>query len=109
MVEKHVDLSQNILYCEKCNYTCYKKNDYEKHLLTKKHNILKTPDDIYHTYYGGFGRDTLIQDNGKLNPISRYIEQGIPENSNVIGVIEIEDTEVINYKYKNVAANKCLF
>jgi len=70
--------------------------------VNKKHNILKTPDDIYHTYYGGFGRDTLIQDNGKLNPISRYIEQGIPENSNVIGVIEIEDTEVINYKYKNV-------
>ena len=41
MLEKVADFSQNIFYCENCDYTCYKKNDYEKHLLTKKHNAQK--------------------------------------------------------------------
>ena len=27
-------------YCEKCNYPCSKKSDYEKHLYTRKHKIL---------------------------------------------------------------------
>ena len=73
--------------------------------VNKKPNILKTEDDIYHTYYGGFGKDTLIDDNGRINPISFYIENGIPENSNVLGVIEIENEHVINYKYKNIVVS----
>ena len=28
-------------HCEKCDYKCYKKSDYEKHLKTKKHNTTK--------------------------------------------------------------------
>ena len=29
-------------YCEKCNYTCSKKNDFGKHLQSKKHNTTTT-------------------------------------------------------------------
>ena len=25
-------------HCKKCNFTCYKKSNYDKHLLTRKHN-----------------------------------------------------------------------
>ena len=28
-------------HCEKCDYTCFKKSDYEKHLESKKHNATK--------------------------------------------------------------------
>ena len=27
-------------YCEKCDYVCYKKSDYNKHLSTRKHKRL---------------------------------------------------------------------
>ena len=29
-------------FCEKCDFTCSKKSNYEKHLLTKKHNTTNT-------------------------------------------------------------------
>ena len=41
MLAKIVDLSQNKFYCEKCDYKSFRKNDYEKHLLTLKHNAQK--------------------------------------------------------------------
>jgi hypothetical protein len=31
-------------YCEKCKYTCSKKNDFTKHLQSKKHNTTNTTD-----------------------------------------------------------------
>jgi len=31
--------SQPGLYCEKCDYTCYRKSDYAKHIMTSKHKI----------------------------------------------------------------------
>ena len=73
--------------------------------VNKNINILKTEDDIYHTYYGGFGSDTLVKDNDTIKPISYYIENGIPENSNIVGVIEIENESAINYLYKNVVVS----
>ncbi len=39
------NLSQKVLnnfYCEKCDYKCFYKRDWEKHLLTKKHNTTNT-------------------------------------------------------------------
>ena len=32
----------NIFHCEKCDYKCFKKSLYDKHLLTKKHNTTNT-------------------------------------------------------------------
>ena len=29
----------NKFYCEKCHYECSRKHDYNKHLLTAKHNM----------------------------------------------------------------------
>ena len=37
MHKKVTNLSQQIYYCEQCDYKCFRKNDYEKHLLTQKH------------------------------------------------------------------------
>ena len=39
------NLSQKVLknfYCEKCDYNCIYKRDWDKHLLTKKHNTTNT-------------------------------------------------------------------
>jgi hypothetical protein len=33
-------------FCEKCLYRCYKQSDFNKHLLTAKHNILQKPPQI---------------------------------------------------------------
>ena len=30
-------------YCEMCDYICYRSNDIDKHLLTRKHKILQNP------------------------------------------------------------------
>ena len=32
-----VEKVANYFYCDKCNYTCYKKNHFDKHLSTLKH------------------------------------------------------------------------
>jgi hypothetical protein len=34
--------NSKIFRCEKCDFTCFKKSLYEKHLLTKKHNTTNT-------------------------------------------------------------------
>ena len=41
MVYKTLKNSQNLLYCEKCNYCAKRKTDFQKHLETKKHNDTK--------------------------------------------------------------------
>jgi hypothetical protein len=32
-----------IFLCEKCNYTCCKQSEYNKHILTNKHKNLQNP------------------------------------------------------------------
>ena len=38
MAQKNPQKSLKEYYCEKCDYRCINKKDYEKHLLTQKHN-----------------------------------------------------------------------
>ena len=38
MAQKNPQKSHKEYYCEKCDYRCINKKDYEKHLLTQKHN-----------------------------------------------------------------------
>ena len=38
MVTKNSEKVVNKYYCEKCDYTCRRKYDYDKHILTRKHN-----------------------------------------------------------------------
>lgn len=44
ITEGSLDVKENKpdkkFYCEKCDYKCNKKSDYEKHLMTRKHKIL---------------------------------------------------------------------
>ena len=37
MLQKVVNNNEKIFICEKCDYKCFRKYDYEKHLLTDKH------------------------------------------------------------------------
>jgi hypothetical protein len=37
MITENSQKSQQLLYCEKCDYKCSRKSDYNKHLLTSKH------------------------------------------------------------------------
>jgi hypothetical protein len=37
MITENSQKSQQLLYCEKCDYKCCRKSDYNKHLLTSKH------------------------------------------------------------------------
>ena len=46
MLEKFADSSQNYFFCNKCNYRCYRKNDFEKHLLTIKHKTQKNSEKV---------------------------------------------------------------
>ena len=45
MVTQNSQNSQQYFFCEKCDYTCFRKGDYNKHLITSKHtnsyNILQ--------------------------------------------------------------------
>jgi len=47
-IKKRQKLAQ-FFHCEKCDYKCFRQNDYKKHLLTKKHNSQKN-DKNSHTY-----------------------------------------------------------
>ena len=40
MLTKKEQKNASIFFCEKCNFKCCKKSNYEKHLSTRKHNIL---------------------------------------------------------------------
>ena len=40
MTAKKMPKNAEIFVCEKCNFTCSKKSNYEKHILTRKHQIL---------------------------------------------------------------------
>ena len=40
MTAKKMPKNAEFFICEKCNFTCSKKSNYEKHLLTRKHQIL---------------------------------------------------------------------
>ena len=40
MTYKNSPKVANKFYCEKCDYVCYKKSDYNKHLSTRKHKRL---------------------------------------------------------------------
>ena len=35
-----------LFVCETCDFKCYKKGDYLRHLLTNKHKILINPNEI---------------------------------------------------------------
>ena len=37
MITENSPKSPNLFHCEKCNYKCCKKSDYNKHLMTSKH------------------------------------------------------------------------
>lgn len=45
MTNEKVAKSRPFFRCEKCHYECNKKNDYNKHLLTTKHQILTNPNE----------------------------------------------------------------
>ena len=40
-VDKTIKEYKPTFCCEDCNYSCLKNSDYQKHLLTKKHNQMK--------------------------------------------------------------------
>ena len=50
MVTKVADFSQTYFLCEKCNYKCCRKNDFEKHLLTMKHKAQKCSEKLIEYY-----------------------------------------------------------
>ena len=39
MITENSQKSQPFFYCEKCDYKCCRKNDYNKHIMTSKHKI----------------------------------------------------------------------
>ena len=43
MTNKFVAKTRPDFYCELCDYTCKKKSDFNKHLVTTKHKILINP------------------------------------------------------------------
>lgn len=44
MVTKNENEKKNYFYCEDCDYTCYKKSVFDKHLLTLKHRRVTNGD-----------------------------------------------------------------
>jgi hypothetical protein len=44
MTDNLGQLGANKKVCEKCDYTCFKKYDWDRHLLTRKHKILQNTD-----------------------------------------------------------------
>ena len=40
MVSNKSPKSQSVFFCKDCDYKCYKKSDYNKHLSTKKHHMI---------------------------------------------------------------------
>ena len=36
---KKTSITSPIFFCEKCDFKCYKKGDYTRHLMTRKHNM----------------------------------------------------------------------
>ena len=59
MAHKSLKKSQHNFYCEKCDYGCMQKNDYNKHLNTKKHNAPKCSEMLTknHTFNCYCGRE----------------------------------------------------
>ncbi len=87
-----------IFLCEKCNYTCCKQSEYNKHILTTKHKILQNPtsnfNDVkkYACECGKIYRhsSTLYAHKNKCN-----YEQIISNEINDESKFDIKDTNVI--------------
>ena len=41
MMTKKMPKNAQKFICEKCNFSCSKKSNYDKHLITRKHKIVK--------------------------------------------------------------------
>ena len=44
-VKKNAKNEKNYV-CEKCQFICIKKSDFDRHLLTRKHEILTNPNEL---------------------------------------------------------------
>tara|TARA_B100000941_G_scaffold224223_1_gene166430 strand:- start:106 stop:1041 length:936 start_codon:yes stop_codon:yes gene_type:complete len=51
MMTKSENEKKNIFHCKKCDYTCYKKSIFDKHLLTLKHRKVTNGDKKVSTQY----------------------------------------------------------
>ena len=51
MLKKSVEISKNNFYCEKCDYKCCRKVDYNRHLQTNKHNAQKCSKNVESSTY----------------------------------------------------------
>lgn len=77
-------------YCEKCDYRCFKKGDFNKHIESKKHNAIKC--------YIDATKNSLQCECGKIykHPSSFYRHK-----KKCIGVISKEEMEVENKEATN--------
>ena len=51
---------KNIFHCKKCDYTCYKKSIFDKHLLTLKHKnrTIRTKKTVKNPVLEHYGKGT---------------------------------------------------
>jgi hypothetical protein len=77
----------NYFYCEKCDYKCSRKYDYNKHLMTSKHTV-----EIYGT--GGNGK---VVDNYKCNTCNKQFKtnSGLWKHKKKCGIVQGESESLI--------------
>ena len=97
--------------CEKCNFECSKKQDYERHLLTRKHKILtntyiKTPEKLQpficscgKTYKH---RQSLFNHKKKCNHISVEKDTSDTDSDKELPIQEKQNVHENNIDYKDM-------
>ncbi len=92
-------------YCEKCHFGCYKNSDYNRHLMTSKHNIANNANNITPHYSCNICKRIFKHSSS----LSRHKKQcntvQIKDEANLVEVLIKENTDFKNVMLELVKSN----
>jgi hypothetical protein len=97
--------NNNCFYCETCNFKCYKKSNYELHLLTTKHNL--TVNKINNDNITNVNKNKFCCKNCQYNTDKKYnYEKHLSTNKHIKSIINNKKVEK-NSKINTISNNTC--
>jgi hypothetical protein len=108
MITENSQKSQPFFYCEKCDYKCCRKNDYNKHIMTSKHKIndgqLQKSLTTLKKYICSCGKEYSYRQGLYLHKKTCEKEEDLYNNEIILNKDPIQnestDKELINYLIK---------
>ena len=98
IIEQIEQIEQKIFVCEVCDYTCSKKSNYERHILTDRHKRIQLK------YKNDTKNEQIEQNTYICNCGKKYkFSQGLSKHKKVCNFKNIEKTKTeLNFTNNNI-------